>query len=385
MSQLKAVNRQGDRKYAHEDEGNVFILNFFKQEIENQIENCYLNNKPAKTVYQCHSKYVNHEVCRCFSSAEKQLVETIGEPGFVIGSSAPPFVWESAYHCARKYKAKFIAEFRDIWPLSLIEIQGTNPHHPFVLLLSQIEKRAYRRADAIVSTMPYAREHVCSVSGVPCEKVFWMPNGINTAEIDRQLAEGIELPPELDAFLSSHWCGVYTGSLAKCEHVDYLLDVFSHIEDPGIFLVLIGEGGEKEHLCSLAQEKGLTNVRFFPAVSKMQVHAVLGKAGCCLAAMPDMPILRFGLSKYKLSDYLYSGAPVIFACSAQSVVKDAGQFALPYGDPAEMAKAIMDISRMGIEERSALGERSRELIREQYDFSVIGEHYLSLLEELEKN
>lgn len=342
----------------------------------------YLHSEPA--YYGNSGKRVLNmlDFCRRFSRSEKEIERKLGAPRFVIGSSAHPFVWESAYACARRYGAKFIAEFRDIWPLSLVEVQGVSPRHPFVLLLSVIEKRAYRRADAIVSTMEFAYRHVCEAAGVPREKVHWIPNGINTEEIDQKLRSGIELPDELRDYLRRHWCCVYTGSIAKCEHVDYLVEAFRYVRDPDIRLTIIGAGGEKDAIAALAEKNGLKNVRIFPPVSKDQVHSVLQEAGCCAAAIPDYPLLCYGLSKYKLSDYIYAGKPVVFACNADNVVKTAGQFAVPYGDPQKMAETIEAVKRMPPEKLREMGTQGKRLIREQYDLNQLGLKYLSIMEGL---
>ena len=320
--------------------------------------------------------------CRRFSLAQNEIKQRTGKPFFVIGSSAHPFVWESAWSCAKRYHAKFVAEFRDIWPRSLVEIQGVSPRHPFVILLGMIEKRAYRRADAIVSTMEYGYKHVCKVSGVAREKVYWIPNGINTDETDVVLASNLELPEELAGYLKQHWCCVYTGSISQGEHVDYLVEVFRHIKNSEIRLAIVGEGNYKENIQALINDYGLSNVCLFPGVNKDQVHIVLEHAACCVAAMPDLPIYQFGLSKYKLNDYLYSGKPVIFACNVDNMVKVAGHFGIQYGNPEKMAEAIESVKQLPADKLEELKNSGKCLIKEQYDWKTIGKKYVEILENL---
>ncbi len=322
------------------------------------------------------------DFCRRFLQEQSRIAAWFGQPDFVIASSAHPFVWELGFSCARKYKAKFIAEFRDIWPLSLVEVQGVSPNHPLVKLFSIIEKRAYRRSDAIVSTMPFAWKHVCRVSGVSKGKVHWMPNGLNTGEIDLWDNQQTSLPEDLDDFLDNHWCCVYEGSIAKCEHIDYLLETFRYVNSSDIALAIVGDGGEKAALMRRAEELGLQNVRFFPEVSKQQVRALLLRAGCCVAAIHVLPIYEYGLSMNKLSDYLYSGKPTIFACGVDNVVAQAGHFSLPYADTELMAKTIVKVRSLPHEKLDELALRGRATIKKQYDYNVIGENYLRMLAEL---
>jgi len=312
----------------------------------------------------------------------KEIEKIGGKPDFVIASSAPPTVWELGLHCAKKYGAKYIAEFRDIWPLSLVEVQGLSPKHPAVIFFGILEKRAYRKADAIVATMPYAHDHVVGVSGVSRDKIHWMPNGINTKEVDRMLEEAPPLPEELDRYLSENWCAVYTGSLAKCEHVDFLVECFKEIKKPDIRLAIVGEGGEKENIQQLIDAYELENVRIFDAVTREQVPSVLNKAGCCLATVEDLPIYKYGLSVNKLSEYLYSGKPTVFACGVMNIVKEAGHYALPYNNVFIAAETIEKIRKLSEEELEELGQRGKSIIREKYDFASIGRKYLDMMERL---
>ena len=316
------------------------------------------------------------------SKYHKNIAEKTGIPKFVIASSAPPFVWEAGYKIAKKYNAKFIAEFRDIWPLSLVELQGANPHHPFVMLLGLIEKRAYKRADVIVPTMPYADKHVMKVADVPREKICWMPNGINVDEVKQDLTSDLELPADLKEYLSSHWCCVYIGSIAKSECLDYIMKAFSKISDPDVYFAVIGEGREKENIIKIASDLDIKNIRFFNAINKHLIPKALSLADAAVAAHENLPIYQYGLSMYKLNDYLVSGIPTVFACGADSVVNKAGHFAIPMGDEQQLADTILNIKNLSDKEISLLSEKARSLISEQYDYPSIGKRYLDMMESL---
>ena len=321
------------------------------------------------------------DFCRVVERYSKKISELTGRPGYIIGSSAHPFVWETAYRLSRRYKCKFIAEFRDIWPLSMIEIQGVSEKNPFVKLLARIEKRAYKRADAIVGTMPFAYRHVCDELGFPRSKVFWMPNGINTERVDGILRDNSTLPEPLAEYLDSHWCCVYTGSIVKSECLDYILDAWKLVRSPDAYFAMIGEGAEKEHIAQRIKEENIKNFRMFPAVSPEDVHRILRKADCCVAAL-DFDLGRYGLSKYKLNDYLYSGTPTIFACNSPNAVEEAGHFSIPVDSPALMAEKIDFIRNMDEAEIQELSDRGKSYIKEVYDYDAVGRNYLDMLESL---
>ena len=353
----------------------------FEEPFEN-VTYVYLHSGPSYQSNGAGRIFNMIDFCRLIGKHRDEIAERTGTPAFVIASSAPPFVWETGYKVAKKFRAKFIAEFRDIWPMSLVDIQGVSPGHPLVKMLDVVEKRAYKRADAIVSTMPHAWKHVLEVAKVPREKVHWMPNGINVSDVEACLESDMELPADLKEYLSDHWCGVYIGSVVKSECLDYILRGISKVKDPDIYYAIIGEGHEKENIMQLASELGLDKVRFFPAIDKRLIPKALGMAKLCFAAHNDLPIYHYGLSMNKLNDYLASGIPTVFACNADSIVREAGHFAIPMGDEQQFADTVEKIKKLDGEELAALHRSASDLIRRDYDYPEIGKKYLSMMEAL---
>jgi len=362
----------GKHEYLYDEDCKVIRRN-------SGVHYVYLKSKP---IYQNNGgkRILNMvDFCRRYLHYQKRIADELGRPDYIIASSAPPFMWEIGYKTAKKYDAKFIAEFRDIWPLSLVEVQGISPSHPIVKFFGAMERRAYKRADAIVATMPYAYKHVCDDMGFPREKFHWMPNGLNLEKAEKG---GEPLPKELDDFLSTRWCCIYIGSIVKSESVDYIIEAWRKIKDYEICFAIIGDGNIAPKIDEMIKETGGDRIRHFGSIAKEQIPMALEKAKCCLAAIPDYPLYRFGLSMNKLSDYLYSGKPVVFACDWDNVVKDAGGYVVPFGDQQAMADAIVLVKGLSKEELDYIAEVERKIIREQYDYRVIADRYLEMMEQL---
>jgi len=356
------------------------------------IENCtnvktvYLHSQPAYTNNGVKRVLNMFGFCALFRKYRDKLCQIYGKPDDIIGSSLHPLAWEISYSAAQKYNAKFIAEFRDIWPLQLTAIMGMPKYHPVVVFFDQICKRAYRRADAIVSTMPYAYRYVCDELGFPREKVHWMPNGINIKEIDAYLDDpSSQLPGELDEYLTRHWCCIFTGSLVVSERVPFLIEAFTHLKEyPDIHFAIVGEGHSRQQVIEAIQQYGLEEkVRVFPKISSMQVHLALRKGKAAVAAVYDNgPLYKYGLSMLKLSDYLYSGIPTIFACDVENVVQNAGGICISFGDSQNFADQILKVYRMSSEQVKEMGNRQRAEIINNYDYAKIADDYLKLMERI---
>jgi len=308
-----------------------------------------------------------------------------GKPDIIIGSSVHPFAWEAAYWISKRTGAEFVAEVRDLWPLSLIEVQKVSPKHPLVLLFSILEKRAYCRAKKIITTMPYGYKYISDILGFPKEKIEWIPNGIDTEKVDNiSKSIDIKLPNNLKMYLENNWCAVYTGSLVESECIDYILDSAKILQNRGnniIKFAIIGDGHLKKQLIEEAQKQNLKNVVFFDRISKEQVAIVVSKAKVCLAAVRNLPLYKYGLSMNKLSDYLYSGNPTIFVCDVENVVKiSGGGITLPYGDRELYADSIESVYSMSEDKKRTMTDKAREVIKKQYDTSSLAKQLLAIFE-----
>lgn len=365
------------------DDGYLFKENIHViKDDEEGVNYIYIKSKPSHK--QNGVKRVLNMISFCILiwMNLSKICKIAGKPSHVIASSVHPFVWEIGYIIASKFRAKFVAEIRDIWPLSLIEVQHISKHHPLVLLMNIVEKRAYLRADAIVSTMPYAYMHVCESFNVKREKVYWMPNGINVQQYESNLDSAIELPANISSFLTSHWSCVYTGSIVASECISLMLKAFEMIKDEDIYFAIIGDGHELSKLIEMKNCLGLDKVRFFPKVDNSLICKILQKSHCCIAGVHDLPLYRYGLSLNKLNDYLLSGKPVLFACSYPNVVEEAGQFNIASDNPKKMAETILKIKDMTKSELEEISLRSRKKIYDVYDYNIIADNYLEMLKSL---
>src|SRR5581483_8150887 len=101
--------------------------------------------------------------------------------GAVIASSTYPLDAVPGRYVARRSRAKFIFEVHDLWPLSPIQLGNMSPSHPFIQLLQAAENFAYRGADAVVSILPKAQDHMRE-HGLKEGRFFHIPNGIDVSE-----------------------------------------------------------------------------------------------------------------------------------------------------------------------------------------------------------
>lgn len=285
-------------------------------------------------------------------------------PDAVIVSSLSLLTIFNGLWLRRRHGCRLIFEVRDIWPLTIVEEGGFSPRNPLVMALAWVERLAYRKADAIVGTMPNLVEHVAAVAPGHAP-VFCVPMGIDplllngTAPLPDGWAD--EWIPR-DRFIVCH-----AGTIGITNALDTLLQCARSMKaHDGIHFLIVGDGDLKErHRQECAD---LPNVTFAPAVPKEQVQSVLARCDLLYFAVHRSNVWRFGLSLNKLIDYMLAAKPVLASYTGHPSMIDeagAGSF-VPAGDAAALKTEILRYAHLPPTEREEMGARGRAwLLRER--------------------
>jgi len=306
------------------------------------------------------------------------------KPDVVVASSTYPLDIYPALHIARQTGARLLFEVHDLWPLTLIEVGGMPRWNPFVLLLGRAEKTAYRQADAVVSMLPCAKEHMMQ-HGMAAEKFNYVPNGIVVSEWE---TASVSLPDEHLALLARLRSGPrfvvgYAGGHGLANALDQLLKAAVLLKDLPVSLVLVGDGPARPALQQTARELGLEHVHFLPSVAKPAVPALLAQMDALFIGWRKLPIYRFGINPNKLFDYMMSGKPVIHSVDAGNDIvseADAG-ISIPSEDPQAIAEAIRQMAALSPEERARRGGNGRRFVLEKHDYRVLAEKFRSVFQD----
>lgn len=302
-----------------------------------------------------------------------------GKPETIIYSSPSLPGYLGAERLARKTGAKLIFEVRDIWPLSLIEVGGKSPSHPFVKWLQFIENRAYRKSDIVASNLALSVNHMVE-HGLERDKFVWLPNGFSHDEVlaKEPLSKLLE-----DQFPKDKFVVGYVGTIGRANNLGALLDAAKLIADnKNISFVIIGRGLEAQVIEERIQRECLNNVKLLGAIPKIQVQSALEKLDACYIGLMPEPLFRFGVSPNKLFDYLIAGKPVLYAIDSgkyQPVADANAGFHLAPNDASALAHAISTLCNMSKSERQAMGEKGRNAALEHYDYAKIAERLSKVL------
>ncbi|MGB2982718.1 MAG: glycosyltransferase family 4 protein [Candidatus Bipolaricaulia bacterium] len=296
----------------------------------------------------------------------------IPSPDVVVGSSPHLLTPVAAWLLARKFRARFVFEVRDLWPETFVAFGFLSRWNPLVVGLRVLERFLYRRSAKVISLLPEGWRYITRC-GVPKERIVWVPNGVNPSK---------EVVPRADE--QRPFTVMYLGSQGRSNVLEDLILASSLLQESGanIRVVLVGGGKSKHELVSMAEERLLTNVEFRGEIPKNCVFEVMEEADAFVALLEDTPLYRYGVSLNKLFDYMNAGRPVILAGDPAHNYVELAEcgITIPPRSASELSAAVMRLAEMSPEARRAMGERGRAYVRAHHDWDLLGERLANALD-----
>lgn len=298
-------------------------------------------------------------------------------PAVVIVSSLSLLTVLNGLLLRRRYKCRLVLEIRDIWPLTITEEGGFSPWNPLVLGLGFIEKLGYRKADAIVGTMPNLGEHVTSVLGW-IKATHCIPMGIDEAS----LGPGDAVPADyVDKYIpKGNFIVAHAGTIGITNALETMLECAEALKDaPNIHFLVVGEGDLRERY----QRKyaHLTNLTFAPRVPKQMVQSVLSQCDLLYFSVHVSKVWKYGQSLNKVIDYMLAGKPIVASYTGYpSMINEAdcGTY-VPAGDVPALCREIERYAVMDAGQREAIGRRGREWLLAHRRYETLAKNYLCIL------
>jgi len=299
------------------------------------------------------------------------------KPDIVIASPMAPFLVLPAYRLAKKYKAKFIYEVKDIWPLSIVELGGISMSHPLIRAMSFCEKYAITKADEVVSSLQNYGEHL--KKDLAIEREFhWINNGVDVKELEKSEPLSNEVISKIpkDRFIVG-----YTGTIGLANALDSFCKSAELLkEHREISFVIVGEGNKKEKL--LKEYGELKNLLFLDAIPKQQVQSMLALFDACYIGLKKENLFKYGVSPNKLFDYMYSAKPIVYAIDSgeSNIVKvaDCGVTVEAQNEKA-IAIGVKELYNMG-KKCGYLGENGKNYILKHFTYDKLALKYQNIME-----
>jgi glycosyltransferase involved in cell wall biosynthesis len=301
-------------------------------------------------------------------------------PDIVIVSSPSILTIFNGLYLKRKYKAKLIFEVRDIWPLTLIEDAGMSRWNPFILIMGQIERLAYKYSNGILGTMPNLKQHVYKILGYN-KNVGFAPMGVSNENlVPKAFLEESYIKKYIpkDKFLI-----IYAGTIGVANALETLFKCAQILEpETDIHFLLVGDGPLlKQYKKEYAES---TNITFAPKIKKSQVHSLLLYADVLYFSVANSEVWQYGQSLNKLIDYMKASKPIIASFSGfPSMLNESGcGVFVPSGNAELLREEIDNMRSLPVSSRIRMGEKGKQWLLENRNYSTIAQNLLKYFEDL---
>ena len=304
----------------------------------------------------------------------------IKQPDFIIASSHHPFSILNGYFISKYYKAKFIFEERDLWPMAIIELLGASKFNPMLVFFQWLEDLAYRKSDLVLSPLANLEKNI-ALRKIKHKDFLHLPNGILIKDMKFLLALNLNVANYIpdNKFLIG-----FAGTIGASNCVDTLLKSAKKLINYDIGFVIIGDGEIFNELQQFIKEENLSNVYMIGKKEKALTINILNECDVLYNAVPKTPLYDFGLSSIKLPEYMYLKKYIINAVDVRNdlvEISDCGS-TIESENVEILANEIKKVSKMDKAILDEFGKRGKNYIENNLTYPFLVKKLISKLSKL---
>lgn len=213
----------------------------------------------------------------------------------------------------RRTGCKVVFYLQDIYPDIAVAV-GKAREGLVVRTIRRLLRWCYRQGDAVVVLSEDMRERMLSWGGISADKLHVVPNWVDTDDV-YPVKSGNGWRKEYNPH--DRFVVMYSGNLGLSQDLRLVIDAAERLRDEAdLEFLIVGDGAQKRALTAMAEEKGLSNVRFLPYQPREQLAESLSAAD--LHLLPIRADALACLMPSKLYGILASGTAVLSAAPAGS-------------------------------------------------------------------
>jgi glycosyltransferase involved in cell wall biosynthesis len=222
------------------------------------------------------------------------------------------------------------------------------------------------------------RDYLVENYQTPRERIDVIPNWSDPDEVKPSAPSEFRRANALQGVVA-----LYSGNFGMHQDFDVILDAAKILREknPEVVIALAGEGQKKDRIAARIAAEKIGNVRLFPLAPRSGYSDMLAAADIGLVSLAK-GAEGMGVPS-KFYSILASGRPSVAVVPANSEVAlvlsetESGLQVNP-GDAAALASAIDELAR-NEPLRSAMGERARHALVENYTIDRLGERFYQAL------
>lgn len=332
------------------------------------------------SIYLPKNKSVVQRLLNYFSfvyASAKVGKNKVGHVDVIMCESPPLFLGYTALYLKRIKNAKLLFNVSDLWPESAEKL-GVVTNKQMLKLAYRLEKKLYQKSILVTGQT----QGICKNINdrFPSIKTYWLPNGVDVSFYNPEKANGNWRKE--NGFLDTDVLFLYAGIIGLAQGLEIILNVAERLKvNSFIKFIFVGSGPEKDKLRLMTQEKQLSQVYFFDAVSKLHMPQIVQALDVSIIPLRKLDLF-LGAIPSKIFENLAMEKPVILAVDgeARELFVNQGQCAL-YSEPEnvdELTKNVLLLAN-NINLRHQLGKRGRIYVEEHFNRNTIAQNFYNTL------
>jgi glycosyltransferase involved in cell wall biosynthesis len=165
--------------------------------------------------------------------------------------------------------------------------------------------------------------------------------------------------------------------------MEYIIDTFNaHFKGSDTFLVILGGGGEKQHLLSLAA--GNENIIFLDTVKREYLMSFYNSCDVLYLSWRNVALYKYGISANKIFEYMYARKPILMSCDIPDNLIATSRCGLTTQPEhcGDIREKINQLKKLTAAERARLGDNGYDCLVNNFTYSKLARDYMEVFETL---
>lgn len=294
---------------------------------------------------------------------------------YLLVESPPLFLGLSGIWLSWIKRARLIFNVSDLWPESAVQLGLVRKNSHVHRLSSWLEKVCYRRAWLVTGQ---SKEILSDIQArFPDKHTYHLSNGVDVEKFGSNHS-GQGGNPLLST--SGRCVALYAGLHGLAQGLGQLILAADELRnEPGLEIILVGDGPEKQVLVAAAHNRELPNLRFLDPVPADNVPDLLASADILLITLKSyIP----GAVPSKLYEAMASGKPVLLVASGEPAAIVGRYQAGIVVEPDNISGLVnaLQMLRDNPELRQELGRNGRRAAEDSFNREKIVAGFITYLE-----
>ena len=300
-----------------------------------RVRHVWVATSPRKTTGTRLAFYAS------YAAAASIVASALPRPHVILASSPPLPVAAAAALVAKRHRAPWVMDVRDLWPEAAVAL-GELSNRRLLALAERLERRLYEDAAAIVTVTEPFRDLIAEKTS-DRKKISLIANGTTQLWVD---AAGLEPDRSSLGLPESEFLWTYAGNVGPAQGLEAAVDAAGALGE-GYRLLVLGDGPAVTALRERAEAVGPGRVVFRGQVAPEEAVRHVRASDALLVPLSGHPILQTFVPS-KLFDFCAAGRPVIVSAAGESarlVEAASAAIAVPSDDPDRLAAVLRRLRR----------------------------------------